>query len=198
MARSQRTQAELHADSRTLFYEFDMLCGTSAQLAGLDPTRHRVAYNSTVESFAVHCRALISFFFDFTKAHDTDVIASDFFATPDQWLQDHAIDHYFRAVQVQANKQIAHITTERRNLNTSAGDDGIWRIADIVQAICKLMDEFLTKSPDQNLDPIAKQKLMALVAESLQPTEGPILTAGSRSDPSPGEHSVSMTVKTCP
>lgn len=178
MPRTLRTQSELHADSRTLLYEFDMLCGTAVQLAGLDHTRQRIAYNSTIESFAVHCRALVAFFFDPTTANNTDVIAADFFTVPDQWLRAHNIDGYFLAVRVQANKQIAHITTERRNLNTSAGKDGLWQISDIVQAVCKLMADFLANAPDQNLDPDAKRNLIELMRQNDRPAVSPSVVYG--------------------
>ena len=211
MARTPRAQAELHADSLALLYEFEMLCGTAAQLVGLDRTQQRIAYNSTVESFAVHCRALVAFFFDPTTTHDTDVIAADFFSVPDQWLLAHNINGFLRAVRVQANKQIAHITTERRNLNASGGKDGVWQISDIVQAICRLMADFLATSPDQNLDPDAKRKLVDLVRQNTRPAVSPPLVHGSQSNVPNSPHGqpqqqltdartigVSMTGKTCP
>ncbi len=211
MPRTTRTQAELQTDSRTLLYELEMLCGTAAQLASLDRNLQRIAYNSTVESFAVHCRALVAFFFDPTTIHDTDVIAADFFANPDQWLLAHKIDDFFRTVRVQANKQIAHITTERRNLNAAGGKDGVWQVSDTVQAICKLMADFLATAPDQNMDRDAKRKLHEFVRQITQPPVSPAVVYGSQtnSPASPQGQArqqltdvrtigASMTGKTCP
>ena len=180
MARTPRTQAELHADSRTLLYEFDMLCGTAAQLASLDRNRQRIAYNSTMESFALHCRALVAFFFDHTTRKDSDVIAADFFAKPDEWVQAHSIHSFFRMVRGQASKQIAHITTERRNLNAAGGKDGNWQVSDIVQAICKLIASFLASAPGQNVDSGAKQKLLELVQHNARTAVPPSALHGSQ------------------
>jgi hypothetical protein len=178
MARSQRTQAELHADSRTLLYEFDMLCGTAVQLVGLDQTHQRIAYNSTVESFALHCRALIAFFFDHNPRYDSDVVAADFFAVPDHWASSHSLGQFLADAQTQAHKQIAHITTERRNLNISGGKDGLWQISDIVQAVCKLMADFLANAPDQNLDSDAKRNLIGLMRQNVRPAVSPSVVHG--------------------
>lgn len=210
MPRTSRTQSQLHADSRTLLYEFDMLCGTAQQLAGIDRTHQRIAYNSTVESFALHCRALIAFFFDHKPKYDTDVVAADFFAIPDYWASSHNRSQCFAEALTQAHKQIAHITTERRNLNTSGGKDGVWQISDIVQAISKLMADFLASAPGQNLDPDAKQKLTELVRQNTRPavspvTHGPHVNASTSPNGQNQQQltdvrtiGISMTGKTCP
>jgi hypothetical protein len=211
MARSPRTQAELHADSRTLLYEFDMLCGTAAQLAGIDRTRQRIAYNSTVESFALHCRGLIAFFFDHNPRYDTDAVAADFFSVPDYWASLHNLSQFLADAQNQAHKQIAHMTTVRRNLNASGGKDGIWQISDIVQEICKLVAEFLATAPDQNFDPDTKQKLAELVRQNTRPVVPPPMTHGAQANAptsTQGQNQqqltnvrtigISMTGKTCP
>jgi hypothetical protein len=122
----------------------------------------------------------------------------------------HSINGVFRAVRVQANKQIAHITTERRNLNASGGNDGIWQISGIVQAICQLMADFLATAPNHNLDPDAKQKLAELVRQNTRPRVPPSVVHGSHSNTPTSPQGqpqqptdvrtigINMTGKTCP
>lgn len=207
MQRTSRTQTELHADSRTLLYEFDMLCGTADQLTRLDRTGQRIAYNATIESFAVHCRALISFFFDHLNANarDTDVIAVDFFTVSNRWALPNGIGSFLRTAKDQASKQIAHITTDRRNLNSLGGKDANWKVSDIVQSICIVMSSFLAAAPDQNMDPDAKQGLLDLVRRYASPAIPPSAPPSSPQQAVVKQvHStaqsttISITGKTCP
>ncbi len=61
--RTTRTQPQLHDDSRILLYESRNLFGAACNLTQNHVKSDTIANNAHVESFAVHCRALIHFFF---------------------------------------------------------------------------------------------------------------------------------------
>src|SRR5262245_13091861 len=64
MAAIERNEEELKAESKTLWYEFNQLCGV-VELLNACNGRHpdKIVHNALVESFAIHCRAICFFFF---------------------------------------------------------------------------------------------------------------------------------------
>ena len=89
--RASRCQAELESDSKTVRYELDMLVGLAQGFSSPGVQADRIASNAYVESFAVHCRALIFFLFGhldgitangnterFAAPRDSDIFAFDF------------------------------------------------------------------------------------------------------------------------
>jgi hypothetical protein len=102
-----------------IVYEIDMffwlaeLCGNAlpglAAPSAADTTRLR---NALIEAFVVHFRNLIDFLY-LDKLMATDVVADDFFP-PGAWGKLRpAITSNLEAARIRANKEIAHLTTER-------------------------------------------------------------------------------------
>jgi len=74
--------------------------------------------NAVVESFAIHMRVLVKFFFD-KKPQDTDVVAADFFNDSITWntIRDQVADEV-EIVKLchRVNKEVAHLTYDRLNV----------------------------------------------------------------------------------
>jgi hypothetical protein len=99
-------------------YEFDMflwlarVCGSGARLGAPTATDAARLSNVLIESFVVHLRNVIDFLY-LDRPKPTDVVAADFF-DPSVWegLRP-AISATLESARVRANKEIAHLTTER-------------------------------------------------------------------------------------
>ena len=139
-------------DSKTLAYEFQMFCSTGRLILQGDVDRVRL--NALVESFAIHCRALLHFFFGHDSqspfiARKRDVLATDFCNWSRQWSEDATL---YETAKFQADKHIAHITTDRQNVNFAGGPTSVWQIGTIVQRVVDLMKMFLKLTPRDKLD----------------------------------------------
>src|SRR6266851_5507250 len=134
-----RSIADLRADSGTVRYELDMLLETAKRYSDADAKHDIVGTNTAVESFALHCRALILFLFGhleglkakgeddqkFNREWDTHIFAWDYYHS---WQYDcpPPSDKMYRAKK-QADKHIDHITTERRGINQKGtGLRSVW------------------------------------------------------------------------
>jgi len=78
-------KVKLQEASNHLWYEIwmfqNLARGMSSGIAGQGPLN-----NALLESFAIHVRTLIHFFFDYGGQRD-DVLAIHFFSTPDEWAK---------------------------------------------------------------------------------------------------------------
>jgi len=174
--RDQRTNSELHSDSKTLWYELEMLFGVAQEYTA---SRSTTCHNACIESFAIHCRALIFFYYahageisaggvveKFGQCRDTDVIAVDFAAN---WnTKSPAPTSILVESKKQADKQIAHITTDRRELNQPGGTlTAGWNLAEICQELAKITFTFLQAVPEINLLPDERQRMKSLISPFL-------------------------------
>jgi len=128
-------------------YEFDMLLWLGAVLSkprridGLRAEATRLN-NSLIEAFAVHARNVIEFLYPDT-VRSTDVIAADFFET-DAWVELRpAISATLKLARVRANKEIAHLTTNRISGNPP---EKSWNVASLMTELRPLMRLFATKA----------------------------------------------------
>ena len=122
---------QLREVSDHLFYELWMLEG-AVQVLRLPLLGRGVLANAVVESFAVHARALHDFFYrDRTKPDD--VIASDYFDSPSDWvaLRGEPADELAKAV-ARVNKEVAHLTFSR--LSVLPEEKG-WSVAEIASCL---------------------------------------------------------------
>jgi hypothetical protein len=153
--RSPGTALELQSDSKTLLYEFQLFCGTAAQLSLTPSPYNTTVQNALVESFAIHCRALIAFFFAHDKDNEagnvlpTDVLAAYFFPDDAPWANFcPRIIAQMKNAKRQADKEIAHITTDRRDVNQPGGKESRWAISDIHAELRTVMKAFLHNAPE--------------------------------------------------
>jgi hypothetical protein len=155
-------------DSKTVAYEFRMLCCTASCLPSVDPKTEWVLYNALVESFALHCRNFLAFFFGHDPAsgfniRSNDVLATDFCPS---WSEPWDAT-LFGLAKEQASKHVAHIVTERQDVNFPGGPVSVWDIPSLVPAFIKLMERFLVGA--NNLDPKMEKLLRGTVAEFKSP-----------------------------
>ncbi len=153
--RQQRPQSELHSDSKTVRYELEMLIGVADGFSDPHVQADVVVRNAFVESFAVHCRALILFLFGhldeitanantvgFARARSTDVLAFDFHRKWDQSYQPPTA--IMVDAKVQADKHVAHITIDRRELNqTGSPKESVWDLRKITTELCHVFSNWV-------------------------------------------------------
>ena len=109
MTRSVRSPEELQKASNLLFYEITIF-QILAQGMALGIAGQSVINNSLLESFAIHVRALIGFFYS-ENARNDDIIADDFFNNPSDWQRMRpAMTELLIGAKKRADKQIEHFT----------------------------------------------------------------------------------------
>lgn len=68
--------------------------------------------NALIESFAIHLRNLIDFFYPGQIQAD-DVVASEFLDDPDEWATLSAISTTLSSARIRAHKEVSHLTRKR-------------------------------------------------------------------------------------
>src|SRR5207244_111446 len=104
-------------------------------------------HDATVESFVQHLRNLIWFFCK--KAQfDDDVTAADFLDDPREWKERESPT--LQAARLRANKELNHLTRDRKNLGDPLKD---WKIGELFQEIAGVAKKFDAKASDKKLHP---------------------------------------------
>lgn len=194
-SRPNRSQAELWSDSKTVRYELDMLLSNADAYAQIAETSAVVLKNALVESFAVHCRAMIFFLFGhldgiaangvsegFAKPRSTDVLAVDFCYGWSSTCP--APSEVLVRAKRQADKHVAHITTDRREVNQpGSGIESVWRIGEVAAEIAKVMDSFLRTAPANVIEWSERCRMSDLISPWL-PTHAASVPTPSTMPPS--------------
>jgi hypothetical protein len=195
--RPRRPQSDLRSDSKTLRYELDMLIRLAHGFYAPTVQASWISRNAFIESFAVHCRALIFFLFGhleevtingethrFGGLRDNDVIALDFHRG---WEQDcPEFTEVMARAKRQTDKHIAHITTERRELNQPGSPkESNWDLRDAATAVCSTLACFLKKAPLGNLDATASRQMKELIDQWTSLTNVPNVPTALPAGPSP-------------
>ena len=106
--------------------------------------------NATVEAFGFHLRNLLDFFRpDRKKPRDTDVLAADFFddkRLPDDFPELSPLAVFAR---VRANKELAHLTTERKKPSDAAK---AWPVKELREEMLGLVKHFVQGASPSKLD----------------------------------------------
>lgn len=139
VVRRQRDHAELVGMLEHLGYEVQMLHSTGLLLiGGFTVSGH--LHNAVLESFAIHCRAIIDFLFPPDSARGDDVTAAKYVADAAAWQQARGnLPSVLLEARKKAHKQIAHLTFTRGVL---AQDDKAWRPRLIVAELERLLGLF--------------------------------------------------------
>jgi hypothetical protein len=132
-----------------LAYEIGMVWATHNLLVtgAVNPQTNRQLHDAVLESFAVHVRNLIEFFYDNRKKPDTG-IAGDYFADPADWrkLTGEKPADLARAYTM-AHKQISHLTYDR------IGADKNWFVGDLALRLREVVRMFLKNADPDRLGP---------------------------------------------
>lgn len=115
MTRPVRTDDELRAASDHLYYEVMMLKRTMERLTS--GPEDDVVSNALLESFTIHARALMDFFYPSEIPQVTDVIAQDFIGDGQSWEEVRGDQpEIFGKARRRVNKEIAHLTYDRQTV----------------------------------------------------------------------------------
>ncbi len=191
-----RSIAELHAHSGTVRYELDMLFDTAQRYGEADAKSDTVGKNMAVESFAVHCRALILFLFGhvegleaagykpekFGGERDTDVYAWDYFAGWQHDCPEPSAELYH--AKKRADKHVAHITADRRGVNQpGTGIESVWQLRATMNELAGVFAQFLSRAPGTHFDPQELGKMKARVSPWAAGAPMPPVSTIARSGP---------------
>lgn len=149
MTRRSRTQDDLRTASNHLQYEIWMFSELPELLRTAEalPAVHR---NALVESFAIHIRDLIGFFYAGTSPHGDDIIAEDFFPEPDIWRNAiPAKSDYLEELRIRANKEVAHLTYTRLQLTP---DNGRWDYDRAFEVLNEIIATFRSIVPEEHIN----------------------------------------------
>jgi len=109
------TPEQLRAYSQDhLWYEVSMFYQTGIVLPG-GVTSPRVEFidNSILESFVIHLRNLLDFFYPGQSVKADDVIAADYFEPGELPPAFSPISQILQDSEIRAHKQVSHLTTKR-------------------------------------------------------------------------------------
>jgi len=137
--RKKRSPEELRKASDHLHYEVWMLkcmaIGINSGLAG-----NSVINNAFIESFVIHARVLLDFFYPFKHRQD-DVIAIDFFDRPKTWEEARPEKtDILKKIHKRVGKEAAHLTYSRLKVSDEQKN---WDHENIAHDIGVLVDCFL-------------------------------------------------------
>jgi hypothetical protein len=147
MKRKPRTETELRKASDHLHYEISMfqslVQGMASGIAG-----NSVINNSLLESFGIHVRALVWFFYA-EKPYPDDVIAEDFFLSASEWqLARPSLTQVLETAKKRADKEIAHLTYARLDVTP---EQKPWEFLPIFSDMNRVVGIFLNTIPEHLL-----------------------------------------------
>jgi hypothetical protein len=142
-----RSDAELAAASQHLAYEVEMLTAVASLLDGSahSPT---ILRNALLESFTVHARALLQFFYP-TNPHAGDVLSDHYFDDVILWRRTLGRQPKRLAqISERVATEIVHLTYTRLEVLPEARN---WSITEISKAILGLVATFRATAPPLRL-----------------------------------------------
>ena len=143
MAKKQKnkrvlSKADLQEMLTQVNYEYNMLSHTAARISKIKDGPEK---NAMLESFLIHVRNLIDFFYIDTPSIDDDVLAVDYFSSPKDWITKRGkFPQYLKDAKIKANKLLSHITLSR--IKKYKGDKG-WQVLKIKGKIDNILECFM-------------------------------------------------------
>ena len=110
-----------------------------------------VLHNALIESFAIHARVLLDFFYGVPNPrYQDDLFAEHFFADAKTWhsARPHLSDEDRETIKRRVGKEVAHLTYTRQMVSL---EDKPWPISDIVAVIDAAAEEFFETAPKELL-----------------------------------------------
>lgn len=102
--------------------------------------------NALLESFAIHLRALLDFFYPNPNARKKkdDVRAAHFFQKPENWIavRPELPDDEVKSIKTRVSKEIAHLTYRRNEISQV---DSTWPILELKPHILRALKVFLNE-----------------------------------------------------
>jgi hypothetical protein len=157
---TSHTLSELQEASSHLHYDVEMLISSAKVLASRISGRENPIARALRESFLIHLCVVIDFLYP-RRPKDLDVLAGDFFDSPEQWdeIRDRYIDENSRKLLIdardRADKELAHLIRKRgssRRLKVAL-DRKKWDFVKVENEIRKAVRVFLENVPKERLGP---------------------------------------------
>ena len=143
MNRIKRTKEELQKASGHLFYEVWMFTSLAKGMSS-GVFNEGIINNALLESFTVHARVLLDFLFAENPRRD-DVIAEDYFSSPDEWSKIRANkSDKLKNLHGRVGKEIAHLTYFRQIITPDLKE---WNFIEIANEINSVFNIFLELVP---------------------------------------------------
>lgn len=116
MPRKKRSDDELKQASEHLYYEYWMFV-TLANVQSSGAFGQSAINKALLESFTIHTRAILDFLYRDESREEDDVLAIDFFNTPDGWKStrpEKSSTH--KSVHKKVGKEVAHLAYARQEI----------------------------------------------------------------------------------
>src|SRR5580692_6524589 len=140
-----------------LLYELHMFWWVAKNL----PPDKGFQLSALLESFAIHLRNLIDFFFTLpSEARKDDLVAADFFDSPSAWNPG-TIPKLLTDAHERANKEISHITYKRKGETDPTKP---WPVGELFKEIRALATKFAAGASAKKLHPSV---LMLLTSDAV-------------------------------
>lgn len=158
--RVKRSTPELQAVSAHLLYEIEMLADLVEAMGRVDigseaPDQEWAVRNALLESFTIHARSLVGFFYPRHPQLD-DAIADDFF-DDDTWSRRGVPENpSWSRVRRRVGKEIAHLTYQRHN---PYEDAATWPHGKIFLELAAVVRDFVRLVPQERLHPDFRQRV---------------------------------------
>lgn len=114
------------------------------------PTEASFQLSVFLESFAIHLRNLIDFFYVSPgEAREDDIVAGDFFDVPDKWNPG-ALLAILEAARHRANKEVSHITYKRKSATDKTKP---WFVSELFREVNAVARRFVGEASRNRLHP---------------------------------------------
>ncbi|MGH9499623.1 MAG: hypothetical protein ACRD3L_10830 [Terriglobales bacterium] len=152
-------------------------------------TKKDFQLSAYLESFAIHLRGLIDFFFTLPKdAKNDDVIAADFFDPASPWIPG-VLSASLKDARERTNKEVGHITYKRK---TGMDPTKPWPVGSLFNEIVPVARKFADDASGKKLHPSVvrylksdgKQMLIgALLASTVSTNTSAVMIVGTSVSP---------------
>lgn len=151
MSRKTRDDDELRNASRHLFYEVFMFQSVARALGTGVFGKSPLSY-ALLESFTIHARALLEFFYAENPRED-DVVAEDYLNDEGKWADIRGdMPPILEDVRRRVGKEVAHLTYARCSVTK---EEKPWPFGEIAQAFEVVLERFLHAVPKHRLAPVS-------------------------------------------
>jgi len=137
-----------------LFHEFRMFWWLRQNIPA-----DRYLHDAALESFVLHLRNLIDFFYPRKSVQSSDVIATDFLDDPATWDPPASISATLNAARDRADKELSHLTAQRRDTGDPTKP---WETDALFGEIKAVADKFVAKASPKKLHQHVFELLTAL------------------------------------
>jgi hypothetical protein len=134
-----RSDEEMRRAAEHLEYEFWMLTAVAEAMASGISSQGWLT-NALLESFVIHFRALVDFFYPPPNPKSDDIQAAHYFDDPTEWeLMRPPLSDELKRGRARAHKEIAHLTYARLEVTR---DTKPWPFVEIANQMQALMGDF--------------------------------------------------------